>query len=88
MCLTLLAWDFWQVGSCLFGSAFVVELYPDSVNTNFPVQKVGRVDKVAENRHGHVELGELVPGHGIKARIFHGTEKQGKEQEFYMVSSS
>ena len=72
----MFAWDFWQVSGCLFGSAFVVELYPDAVDSDLPVEEVGGVHKVAENRNRDVKLGKLLPGHRVETRVFHGTASE------------
>ena len=74
--ITLFARYFWQVSSCLFGPTVVVELYSDPVDPDLPVEEVGGVHKVAENRNRDVKLGKLLPGHRVETRVFHGTANE------------
>ncbi len=59
--LTLLPGDFWQVCRGLLGPTLVVELDPDPVGADVPVEEVGGVLEPAEDRHAAVQPRQLLP---------------------------
>jgi len=73
---TLLGGHFGEVGSGFLGAALVVELDPDSMHADVPVEEVGRVLEVAEYGDGHVQTRQLVARHRIEAGVLHRAKRK------------
>ena len=70
MFLALFYCNFWQESSCLFGSSLRVELDPDPVCSDVPVHEVVPILKMAQNRDGHIEPGQLFSAHRAEPSVF------------------
>jgi len=70
---TLFRWDFRQISGGLLDPLLIVELNPDPVDSNFPVEVAISVFEVAKNRHRDVEFGQLLASHWAEPGILHGT---------------
>lgn len=64
---------FWQESGSFLAASLVIKLYSDAMGPQVPVSVVGTILEVAEDRHGHVEAGELLPADRAEPGVLHGT---------------
>lgn len=64
---------FWQESGSFLAASLIIKLYSDAMSPQVPVSVVGTILEVAEDGHGHVEAGELLPAHRAEPGVLHGT---------------
>ena len=74
--------NFGEVGGRALVALLVVELDPDAVDPDLPIEEVHPLLEVTEDRHGDVELGELVSAHGREATVFERTSSKKSSLHF------